>query len=152
MDGALLKTKIHSSLFEIMDQRIADAKLDIAAVKESQANDTKSSMGDKYETSSEMLAVEREKYDIQLDKSLDTKVILKRIKDNCNPKKVELGSLIIASNGIYFLAFAFGKLIVDGTTCYVISTSSPIGNQLLGKEIGETVAFGNNEFSIKELY
>jgi hypothetical protein len=152
MEGNKLKSKIHKSIFKIMEQRITDAKLGVAAVKEAQANDTKSSMGDKYETGSEMMAVEREKYDIQLDKALTIKSTLEKIIDTNNTENVELGSLIIASNGIYFLSFAFGKLVVDDVTCYVISTSSPVGNQLLGKSIGDEVAFGNNKFTIKEIY
>ena len=52
------KNSIIQALLQELDERKASIEKDLAAIEESKNNDTKSSMGDKYETSREMAQAE----------------------------------------------------------------------------------------------
>jgi hypothetical protein len=72
-------------------------------------NDTKSSMGDKYETSREMLQQEINNLQIQLNEHLKSQKILKNI--NPNPHKVvSLGSWVETDKGKFFIAISLGEI------------------------------------------
>ena len=67
----LVKEKI-SEKIQKLEQLIAETRVS--------NNDTKSSMGDKYETSREMLQQEINKLELQLNEQLNTQQILKNIQ------------------------------------------------------------------------
>ena len=65
-------------------------------------------------------------------------------------KSICLGSLIITDKAKYFLAISTGKVTINNNDYFVVSTNSPIGNQLLGKKIGDIITF--NMAEILEVY
>ena len=111
----------------------------IASNKNSLESETKSSAGDKHETGRAMLQLEMEKAGQQLAEIHKMKATLERINLQQNAQKGALGSLISTENFHYFLAISIGKVVVNATEYFVVSTSSPIGKQLLGIEKGATI-------------
>ena len=63
----------------------------------------------------------------------------------------KLGSLIITDKANYFLAISAGEIRIENTTYYAISPSSPIGQLLLGRQLGDTINF-TKEMLIKAIY
>jgi hypothetical protein len=61
---------------------------------------------------------------------------------------VRLGSLIQTNKGYYYIAISLGMLTVENTSVFVISASAPIAQVFLGKKVGETVTFNQQEFQI----
>lgn len=145
------KKLIFSHLHEIIEQRIEIAVKAIQSAKESRDNDTKSSMGDKYETGRAMIQMELEKYELQLSKNLKLKNELSQVNLKKEYNKVEYGSLIITNQGNYFISFGQGKIKINNTAYYCISLASPIGMLLQGSKEGDKVLFQEKKITIKTI-
>jgi len=108
------------------------------------ANDeTKSSAGDKYETSREMIQQETDRNMAQLNEANKLKVALSAIGTGGSSETVEPGSLVITDNGSFYLAISAGLLTVNNNKYYAVSPASPIGLKLKGLKSG-------NKFTLNE--
>ena len=143
-----------SELLEIIHQKISEKiqKLEqLIAETRASNNDTKSSMGDKYETSREMLQQEINNLQIQLNEHLKSQQILKNI--NPNPHKiVTLGSLVETEKGKFFIAVSLGELSFNQEKIFVISAESPLAKAMNGKKVGETFIVNNLTQTIKNIW
>ena len=152
---ALAKTyQMKSELLEIIHQKISEKiqKLE-QLIAETRAfnNDTKSSMGDKYETSREMLQQEINHLQIQLNEHLKSQKILKNI--NPNPHKiVTLGSLVETEKGKFFIAVSLGEITFSQEKIFVISAESPLAKAMNGKKTGESFVVNNLSQIIKNIW
>lgn len=113
--------------------------------------ETKSSAGDKHETGRAMLQLEMEKASQQFEVVQKMTMVLQQINIIKTSEIICLGSIVYTTKGIYFLAISVGKLIVEKTEYYVISSSSPIGKLLLGKQKNDSIVFNGNKIEIKEV-
>jgi transcription elongation GreA/GreB family factor len=152
---ALAKTyQMKSELLEIIHQKISEKiqKLEqLIAETRASNNDTKSSMGDKYETSREMLQQEINHLQIQLNEHLKSQQILKNI--NPNPHKiVTLGSLVETEKGMFFIAISLGELSFNQEKIFVISAESPLAKAMNGKKTGESFVVNNLSQIIKNIW
>ncbi len=152
---ALAKTyQMKSELLEIIHQKISEKiqKLEqLIAETRASNNDTKSSMGDKYETSREMLQQEINNLQIQLNEHLKSQKILKNI--NPNPHKiVTLGSLVETEKGKFFIAVSLGELSFNQEKIFVISAESPLAKAMNGKKTGESFVVNNLSQIIKNIW
>ena len=152
---ALAKTyQMKSELLEIIHQKISEKiqKLEqLIAETRASNNDTKSSMGDKYETSREMLQQEINHLQIQLNEHLKSQKILKNI--NPNPHKiVTLGSLVETEKGKFFIAVSLGELSFSQEKIFVISAESPLAKAMNGKKTGESFVVNNLSQIIKNIW
>jgi len=152
---ALAKTyQMKSELLEIIHQKISEKiqKLEqLIAETRASNNDTKSSMGDKYETSREMLQQEINNLQIQLNEHLKSQQILKNI--NPNPHKiVTLGSLVETEKGKFFIAVSLGELSFNQEKIFVISAESPLAKAMNGKKTGESFVVNNLSQIIKNIW
>ena len=152
---ALAKTyQMKSELLEIIHQKISEKiqKLEqLIAETRASNNDTKSSMGDKYETSREMLQQEINNLQIQLNEHLKSQQILKNI--NPNPHKVvSLGSLVETEKGMFFIAISLGELSFNQEKIFVISAESPLAKAMNGKKTGESFVVNNLSQIIKNIW
>ena len=152
---ALAKTyQMKSELLEIIHQKISEKiqKLEqLIAETRASNNDTKSSMGDKYETSREMLQQEINNLQIQLNEHLKSQQILKNI--NPNPHKgVSLGSWVETNKGKFFIAISLGEILFNQEKVFVISTESPLAKAMNGKKTGESFVVNNLSQIIKNIW
>ena len=152
---ALAKTyQMKSELLEIIHQKISEKiqKLEqLIAETRASNNDTKSSMGDKYETSREMLQQEINNLQIQMNEHLKSQQILKNI--NPNPHKiVTLGSLVETEKGMFFIAISLGELSFSQEKIFVISAESPLAKAMNGKKTGESFVVNNLSQIIKNIW
>ena len=116
-----------------VEEHIAAIKLKIAEAQDAANDDTKSSAGDKYEVSREMMQQEIDLDMTRLAEMQKHKAALERIDPTQHMDKGQSGALVYTSNGNYFLAIPAGKLLADGVSCYAISAEAPIALQMLGK-------------------
>ena len=141
-------------LLEIIQQKVSEKILKLEQlIAETRAsnNDTKSSMGDKYETSREMLQQEINNLQIQLNEHLKSQKILKNI--NPNPHKVvSLGSWVETNKGKFFIAISLGEIFFNQEKVFVISTESPLAKAMSGKKVGETFIVNNLTQTIKNIW
>lgn len=141
-------------LLEIIHQKISEKiqKLEqLIAETRASNNETKSSMGDKYETSREMLQQEINNLQLQLNEHLKSLQILK----NINPishKTVGLGSFVETEKGKFFIAVSLGELSFNQEKIFVVSVESPLAKAMNSKKTGESFVVNNLQQTIKNIY
>ncbi|MDB2385525.1 GreA/GreB family elongation factor [Polaribacter sp.] len=146
-----IKKELLVTCFSFVAEREKTVQKTITSNQKALQSETKSSAGDKHETGRAMLQLEMEKAGQQLSSIHTMKLILKRIDVENSSKNARLGSLIQTNKGNYFLAISLGKCTIDQKEYFVISTSSPIGKQLLGKSNGDSFNFNAMNFQILEV-
>ena len=90
-------------------------------------------MGDKYETSREMLQQEINNLQLQLNEQLKSQQILKNIQ-TISHKTVSLGSLVETDKGKFFIAVSLGELSFNQEKIFIISAESPLAKAMNGKK------------------
>lgn len=114
--------------------------------------ETKSSAGDKHETTRAMIQIEREKNSKRIKEIENSKkqlIVIKSVQlDNL---KVSPGSIIFTSNNNYFISISSEIYSSDNNKIYCVSTNTPIAKSYLGKKIGDIVTFNNIESKIEKI-
>lgn len=145
------KQKIQTHYLQLVQDRIDVFKDMIVALTEDSKNDAKGSAGDKHETALSMMHIEQEKLNRKLREVLDQKTILDKIDAANVSKNIIVGSLIRA-NGIYlYLSVALPKINVEEVSIIALSPQSPLGNKLLGNEVGFTFEINSTKYLIEEI-
>jgi len=146
------KAKLYEWCKEAIALRIHEAEQAIQHAREAAHDDTKSSAGDKYETTREMMQQEIARNEQQLVAAQQLKHQLNTI--NLAPNKnnqIQLGSFIETSEGNFFMGIALGRMEVEGESCFVISPASPIGRLMLGKTKGAAIVFNDKSYRILQI-
>lgn len=146
-----IKQALYEACRQHIEQRIEGIRQRLSALVESKSNETKSSVGDKYETGRAMLQIEEQNSHIQLAQALEVKQRLVSIKPDKNCEQVEPGSLVITNKGNYFVAIGIGKVVLESGRYFCISMDSPIGTQLRGKRKEDEITFNGNKIVIQEV-
>lgn len=133
---------------EFVNNRLQTVEEIISSNQKALQSETKSSAGDKHETGRAMLQLEMEKASQQLEGIQQMKTVLSKINFSNSSETAHLGSIVKTSSGNYFLSISAGKLIIENTTYYAVSVSSPIGKILLGKKENDLYNFNGKENKI----
>lgn len=144
----MLKIDLCRHLEEILKTRLKDLERDLAALEESKNNDTKSSMGDKYETSREMAQAEWNKLQERMGQIILQIHLLQQIHPENQHQHITNGSIVKTPTLQLFFAIPFGKFNFNETKWMGVSLHSPIGKAFEGKKIGEIVEFNQNTYPI----
>ncbi|WP_332023222.1 hypothetical protein [Kaistella sp.] len=114
-------------------------------------NETKSSMGDKYETSREMVQQEINNLQVQLNENLKALNSLKLINTNQH-SVIGLGSLVETEKGFFYIAVSLGEIRFQEKKIFVISTESPLAKAMNGKSKEDEFILNNLKQSIINLW
>jgi transcription elongation GreA/GreB family factor len=144
-----IKAKLHALCVAYVQSRMQAAEQAIAEAQQAQNNDTKSSAGDKYETGREMAQQETNRNLAQLNEANKLQVALNQISFTGESKKAETGSIIMTSNGNFYLAISAGVLAVDGINYFAVSPASPIGYSLKDKKAGDKFTLNEKTYQIQ---
>lgn len=149
-----IKKNILEVALERANDRIAMIESALETARDSSNDDTKSSAGDKYETSREMIQQDINRFQGQLVEANKDLLQLSNITSAVGDKTdfVKLGSLVKTNVGLYFIATSIGAIKIGDNNVFVISAASPIGQLLLGRKIGESFLFNRLNQTILELY
>ena len=143
-----LKQELYSLCKAHLEKGINEVASAIADMRSAMHNETKSSMGDKYETTREMLQQEINMNMDRLSKMKAELAALEAIDINNTSAIVVPGSVVTTDSGDFFLSVSIGKLMVDGKQYYAVSLLSPIGLQLKGKQQGEAFSLNGKAYNI----
>lgn len=129
---------------EAIEQEMENLKISLGA-------ETKSSAGDKYETSREMMNQEKGKLQSQmvvLNQQLET---LSKINTSIKNEKVGLGSIVRTTSALYFISISYGKITVGEDQVFMISAISPLAQQMINKKVGEGISWNGKNILIEEI-
>jgi transcription elongation GreA/GreB family factor len=147
----MIKTHLYQACLKLVDQRILNAKEALEDVQTGANEETKSTAGDKHDTSRAMMQIEAEQNAKQLAEAERLKHALKQININKKNSAAELGSLVITNKGNYFLSIGIGKLEIEGQIYFALSAGSPLGELLIGKTEGSSFSFNNQDFEVLKI-
>lgn len=145
------KAEIHSIILQHLQESMEQGKMDYQLAKESRDSDTKSSAGDKFETGREMMQREMDKISASLDLQKNQLAQMQRIDLHENLNRVGIGSFIETDAENYYLSVGLGKLTCKGSPFYAISSDSPIGELLMGKQKGDTIELRGRKITLKSI-
>ena len=145
------KQKVIQRSYQIILDKLNEFEVTERSAQESAANDTKSSMGDKHETSREILQQEREMNGRRMAEALRQKEELERILPDVQFSKIQIGSLAETSLGWFFFSTALGFVHVENVKIAVVSMASPIGQTLKGLKAGDSILFQGKNILVKQL-
>jgi hypothetical protein len=146
-----LKQKIYSHFLQLINEKIAIHQKTLADLKESGANETKSTAGDKHETALAMLQIEQANVRGQLQEAVLQKTILEKINPALSPNIIVNGSLVKTSRGYFFLSTALAKATIEQILVMPLSPQSPLGCMLMGLKTGEVAILNNNCYTIEHI-
>ncbi len=146
-----LKQKIHQQYSQLLQDKIDVFKDMIAALTEDAKNDAKGSAGDKHETALSMMHIEQEKLNRKLKEYMDQKGIVDKIDSMQNSTKISLGSLVQTNGMLLYVSTALPKITIEEKTILAVSPQSPLGSQLLGKEVGYSFEIQGTKYVIETI-
>ncbi|MAN28601.1 MAG: transcription elongation factor [Mesonia sp.] len=136
---------------DYLQHRIQRLKKSIQELESDLEGETKSSAGDKYETSREMMNAEINKLQQQLQEFRKLEEVLAVASQRKVSENIQLGSIVTTNLANYFLAIPVGELKFQTESYYGIGINSPIGKLMLGKTKGDTVFFQQQEIKIESV-
>lgn len=129
-----------ASTTELLDHSVA-----------SMHGETKSSAGDKFETSRAMLQAEQDRLKTILIRAKELEHQLARlplvIQDQAQP-----GCMVVTEMATYYLAVGLGKVKTEDMVYYAISQASPIGRLIVDKRKGESFVFNGKTTTITDVF
>lgn len=129
------KTELLEILAKKLSDRVSNLERLIVETRASN-NETKSSMGDKYETSREMIQQEINRLQMQLNEAITQRETLTKI-----PLKLsviaETGALVETTGGLFFISTSAGELQVEDKRIFTVSPVSPFAKSIIGKNAGD---------------
>jgi hypothetical protein len=124
----------------------------IAALSDDASNDAKSSAGDKHETALSMMHLEQEKLNQKLAEFILQKNILDKIDIAIQSPKIGVGSLAQINELTVFISTALPKITINNQNIFAISPQSPLGQKLIGLEIGSKFDLNNKNYCVLKIY
>jgi transcription elongation GreA/GreB family factor len=115
------------------------------------SNDTKSSMGDKYETGREMLQQEINNLQRQLNETLNQQILIQKITSEPS-LKVQNGALVKTDKGIFYISASLGEIILDNQKIMTVSVESPLVKAMAGLTKGQSFSINAVSQTIQEIW
>ena len=113
--------------------------------------ESRSCMGDKYETSRAMLHLEMEKISGQMEQFHNLRKTVSLISNNPAKKPISFGSVVKTTGANYFIAVPAGEIVEGDLKFYAVGVNSPIAKVLLGKAEGDEFLLYGNKIIITEV-
>lgn len=148
---ATQKEQLHQHCVKLVNEKIQVLENELKALTDSASSDTKSSMGDKYETSREMINLEKGKIGEQLRNAQIMLQSLNSVDPINTLDIVELGAMVKTNTASYYLSAPLGQVKLGDKSCFCISMGSPIGQQMSGKSVGEIFQVAGKSQEILEV-
>ena len=146
-----LKQKIYNHYQELVNDKLVSLQQVLDDLKESAANETKSTAGDKHETALAMLQIEQANIGAQIQDIKQKKIALQKIDSKTSTYEIRNGSLIKTNKGYLFLSVALGKADIEGNSVVALSPQSPLGQKLIGLYPNAEVTINSIKYTIESI-
>jgi len=144
------RKEIIARLNEIVENKIQQFQELIEDLRSSNT-DTKSSMGDKYETSREMLQQEIMQVQRQLVVFQEHQIAVRKLTESTS-EIVRFGSIVKTTFGNFIIVTSLGEFELNTEKFISISEQTPLAKQLTGKKSVDSFLMNGKTFQILEVY
>lgn len=145
------KQELVKTIINIFGKKIIGLEKAILETQNSANNETKSSMGDKYETGRAMAQNEIAILQNQLAATRTDFDTFKRINYELGSPEIVLGSLVNTNMGWLLISVGLGKIVHNKIPVFCISRSSPLGQTLFSKKKGDSFLANKKTYSIIDI-
>ncbi len=150
MSPRIDKADIHQVCMVKQQQLIENFEKEIASLKkELFTHDFSQSQGDSSSIERNELLARYESELIFLNKEL---LILKSIDPSEETEKVELGSVLVTDQRIFYVCVSIEQFEVNGQDIFGLSVSAPIYEVLSQTSKGEKITFNGIDYKILDVY
>lgn len=141
---------IIAKLNQIVEEKILQFQGMIDDLRSSNT-ETKSSMGDKYETSREMLQQEIMQIQRQLAVFQEHQSQVRKLTEIAS-ETIKTGSIVKTTFGNFIIITSLGEFQADGEKFVSISEQTPLAQQLIGKKVGESYLIQQKAYHIQDVF
>lgn len=148
---SILKSEILQYLIVLQVERLSELNQYQKDLSDSLRSESKSTAGDKHDTSRAMIHLEQEKLQHQFQ---ELNYQYQRLREISALKKLDLvnfGALVATETDVFLLGVSLGKRIIDGRIVYCIGMEAPISQLLLNKRAGDNLFFNGIVSEIKSI-
>ncbi len=150
-DTQAIKARLYDYCLTYVERRMETAANAMNAAQAAANSESKSSVGDKYETTRAMMQIEKGLHTNQLAEATKLKKELERISIGNSHTSVMPGSLVFTESVCFFIAISAGKITLDGQEYIAVSAGSPIGAKLAGLKVGQEITFNAQTLRIRAI-
>jgi hypothetical protein len=145
------KSDVHATCLMWVDSKITYIQQLIDELKVGAENDSKSSAGDKHETSRAMMQLEQEKLMKQLQLMLQHKDFLMRLNVDDRNQFVKMGSVVCTDHEIFYISVALGNIAFQQRHIIVLSPTAPIAQCMKGLKTGDAFIYNHLNYTIRSI-
>lgn len=131
--------------------KISALQTEISSLQQEKGEETKSSAGDKFETSREMMNQSINRLEGSLQQQKKQLQQLQELKTIKQTKKISVGSFVSTKKTNFLFGLAFGKVNSHKGNIFALSLNSPLGKLFFDKEVGDTVTMNQTSYTIKSI-
>jgi hypothetical protein len=152
MEGlGISKEDVIKACWRFLDERRKQIKQEILFIEESINTETKSSVGDKFETARARLQTDKSRLlkqqsEIQQQENDLLKTVTLVPGDGAGP-----GRLIHTNAGVFYVAVPLGKLKVGAYSVQVLSQLSPFVSKMKGLKTGDYFEVNGRRYCIEKM-
>ncbi|MCB9195148.1 MAG: hypothetical protein H6598_02900 [Flavobacteriales bacterium] len=136
---------------DLLIDKISSLKEALYEVQEGANDDTKSTAGDKHETSRAMAQIEVERLSQQLELQLQQFTLLQSLPTG-RSTEIERGAYIKTDKGDFYLGVGLGSVNYDGIKVMTLGMNAPLSILLIEKKINDTVSLNGNQYHILGIF
>jgi len=151
MKTLIIKKDLLSFISALIEKRINKSEEIINSIEESIHSETKSTAGDKHDTSRELLHQERNKAAQNLKNQLMKRKTLIQLNNFPSSVNVGFGSLLNTNQGWVFIGLSIGNIQFNEEQVLCVSPISPFAKAFEGASQGDCVEFNNTSFVIETI-
>lgn len=150
MSTRIAKADIHHACMVKQQHLIKDFEKEIASLKKQMVSqDFSQSQGDSSSVERNELLIRYENELIFLNNELQT---LESIDPSKESKKVELGSVVVTDQRIFYVSVSIEQLEVDGQDIFGLSVNAPIYEVMSQASKGDRITFNGIDYKILDVY
>ena len=152
LEWSAFKLELYNACSNTLAEKSTELKLEVQQLRTSIANDSKSSMGDKYETSREMMQQEINRLERQIALNGQHIFNLQSINVDKKSVSVENGSLVETSIGNFFISVSYGEIKTAKNACFLISAIAPLAKLIMNLKEGAGFNINNRNGKIISIH
>jgi hypothetical protein len=146
-----MKSEAYQLCLSLVEKRIDTAETALAQAREASNDDTKSSAGDKFETTREMMQQDIFRNKRLLADGQENLHQLQSLLDLPVLDTVRNGALVYTNQGIFYISISVGQIQVNAETVFAISAASPVGQLFIGKKVGDAFTFNSKQYVVEKI-
>lgn len=142
------KEDIVAACRKVLEQRMEECRRTLSELQADLTSESKSTAGDKHETGRAMLHLEAEKEAARLKEAELLAQHWDRIDFIHPAAEIIPGSWVHTDQGHFIISVPFGRIDISGTSFFLISPVSPLGQILQHKRKNDTVTLNGKVFTV----